>query len=318
MGLIGSNGRKYDFLLKANEDTRLDERVMQFFTYVNTIISSSSIPLRKNLSITTYSVTPITGNVGLIGWVTGCDTMFAIIKEYRDFHSIDLEVEYKIGNPQNYGNFPIETKMQFFRKGIKTTKGDEVKKILFNQASDSINWLERRKTYTTSLALTSIAGYILGLGDRHMQNIMFNLKSAKLVHIDFGDCFEVTQHRKRFPELVPFRLTRLLVNALEVTRVDGTFRVCCENIMKILRRNNEQILGLLDVFIYDPLLQWIVEENNSDAAVRVVKRIEDKLKGNDFEDETQLSVQAQVNNLIKQATDIRNLCQMFPGWYPWW
>ena len=120
--------------------------------------------------------------------------MFGIIKEYRDFHSIDLE--YKVGNPSNYSTLPIETKVLFFKKGIKTTSGDEVKKILFSQASDSINWLERRKTYTTSLALTSIAGCILGLGDRHMQNIMFNLKSAKLVHIDFGDCFEVTQHRK--------------------------------------------------------------------------------------------------------------------------
>ena len=29
-------------------------------------------------------------------------------------------------------------------------------------------------------------GYILGLGDRHVNNILIDLKSAELVHIDFG------------------------------------------------------------------------------------------------------------------------------------
>lgn len=37
----------------------------------------------------------------------------------------------------------------------------------------------------------SMVGYILGLGDRHPNNIMFNRNSGKIIHIDFGDCFEV-------------------------------------------------------------------------------------------------------------------------------
>lgn len=31
-----------------------------------------------------------------------------------------------------------------------------------------------------------------------------------------GDCFEVTMHRDKFPEKIPFRLTRMLTNAMEV------------------------------------------------------------------------------------------------------
>lgn len=30
-------------------------------------------------------------------------------------------------------------------------------------------------------------GYILGLGDRHVQNILINEQSAELVHIDLGE-----------------------------------------------------------------------------------------------------------------------------------
>ena len=46
--------------------------------------------------------------------------------------------------------------------------------------------------------------------------------TGKILHIDFGDCFEVAIHRDKFPETVPFRLTRMLVNAMEVSAVGVT------------------------------------------------------------------------------------------------
>jgi Phosphatidylinositol 3- and 4-kinase len=62
----------------------------------------------------------------------------------------------------------------------------------------------------------SMVGYILGLGDRHPSNLMLDRFTGKILHIDFGDCFEVAMQRDKFPERVPFRLTRMLVNAMEV------------------------------------------------------------------------------------------------------
>ena len=63
----------------------------------------------------------------------------------------------------------------------------------------------------------SMVGYILGLGDRHPSNLMLDRFTGKILHIDFGDCFEVAMQRDKFPERVPFRLTRMLVNAMEVS-----------------------------------------------------------------------------------------------------
>ena len=37
----------------------------------------------------------------------------------------------------------------------------------------------------------SMVGYVLGLGDRHPSNLMLDRRSGKILHIDFGDCFEV-------------------------------------------------------------------------------------------------------------------------------
>jgi phosphatidylinositol kinase/protein kinase (PI-3 family) len=68
------------------------------------------------------------------------------------------------------------------------------------------------------MAVNSMVGHILGLGDRHPSNVLLDRATGKVVHIDFGDCFEVAMTREKFPERIPFRLTRMIVNAMEVRR----------------------------------------------------------------------------------------------------
>jgi len=47
----GSNGRDYMFLLKGHEDLRQDERVMQLFGLVNTLLLNDPDTFRRNLTI---------------------------------------------------------------------------------------------------------------------------------------------------------------------------------------------------------------------------------------------------------------------------
>lgn len=49
---------------------------------------------------------------------------------------------------------------------------------------------------------------------------MLDRVSGKVIHIDFGDCFEVAMVREKFPEKIPFRLTRMLINAMEVRVIE--------------------------------------------------------------------------------------------------
>ena len=58
---------------------------------------------------------------------------------------------------------------------------------------------------------------------RHPSNLMLDRLTGRILHIDFGDCFEVAMTREKFPEKIPFRLTRMLVNAMEVG-------VACKNV----------------------------------------------------------------------------------------
>jgi ataxia telangiectasia mutated family protein len=51
-------------------------------------------------------------------------------------------------------------------------------------------WFSMRLNYTRSVAVTSIVGHILGIGDRHCSNILIDKQTGELVHIDFGIVFE--------------------------------------------------------------------------------------------------------------------------------
>ena len=62
--------------------------------------------------------------------------------------------------------------------------------------------------------------------------------------------------RDKFPEKIPFRLTRMLVKAMEVSGIEGNFRYICELVMQVLRVNKDSLMAVLEAFVYDPLLGW--------------------------------------------------------------
>jgi phosphatidylinositol kinase/protein kinase (PI-3 family) len=101
-----------------------------------------------------------------------------------------------------------------------------------------------------------MVGYILGLGDRHPSNLMLDKLSGRILHIDFGDCFEVAMNRDKYPEKVPFRLTRMLIKAMEVSGIEGSYRSTCERTMTVLRENRDSLVAMLQAFLYDPLISW--------------------------------------------------------------
>ncbi|KAG9477052.1 hypothetical protein GDO78_002442 [Eleutherodactylus coqui] len=115
--------------------------------------------------------------------------------------------------------------------------------------------LQAQKSYARSTAVMSMVGYIIGLGDRHLDNVLIDMTSGEVVHIDYNVCFEKGKSL-RVPEKVPFRMTQNIQSALGVTGVEGVFRLSCEQVLHIMRRGRETLLTLLEAFVYDPLVDW--------------------------------------------------------------
>lgn len=151
---------------------------------------------------------------------------------------------------------PLLQKIEVFERSLEGCSGRDLANVFWLKSPSAEQWLDRRTKYTRSIALMSMVGYILGLGDRHPSNLLIDRQSGRVIHIDFGDCFEVSMLRERFPEKIPFRLTRMMINAMEVSGIEGSFRITSEYVMMVLRANKDSLIAVLEAFVYDPLISW--------------------------------------------------------------
>lgn len=244
----GSDGVAYAFLLKGHEDIRQDERVMQLFGLCNTLLANDSECYKRHLNIQRYPTIPLSQNSGLFGWVPNSDTLHTLIREYRESRKILLNIEHRImlQMAPDYDNLTLMQKVEVFGYALDNTTGQDLYRVLWLKSKSSEAWLERRTNYTRSLGVMSMVGYVLGLGDRHPSNLMLDRVTGMIIHIDFGDCFEVAMKREKYPERVPFRLTRMLTYAMEVSNIEGSFRITCEHVMRVLRENKESVMAVLE------------------------------------------------------------------------
>ncbi|RKK58402.1 Serine/threonine-protein kinase tor2 [Fusarium oxysporum] len=212
----------------------------------------------RHLNIQRYPAIPLSQNSGLLGWFPNSDTLHVLIREYRESRKILLNIEHRImlQMAPDYDNLTLMQKVEVFGFALDNTTGQDLYRVLWLKSKSSEAWLERRTNYTRSLGVMSMVGYILGLGDRHPSNLKLDRVTGKIIHVDFGDCFEVAMKREKYPERVPFRLTRMFTYAMGVSNIEGSFRITCENVMRVLRDNKESVMAVLEAFIHDPLLTW--------------------------------------------------------------
>jgi serine/threonine-protein kinase ATR len=100
-----------------------------------------------------------------------------------------------------------------------------------------------------------VVGHVVGLGDRHTENILLDLTNGECVHVDFDCLFDKGLTLSR-PEIVPFRLTPNFVDAMGLAGVEGTFRRTMEVTMKLMRDNKDTLLSILEPFLRDPTVVW--------------------------------------------------------------
>lgn len=269
---IGTDGKHYLQLLKGKDDPRQDAVMQQVFNIVNNMLNESKVTKKDRLIIRTYAVIPLSQKSGILEWCTNTLTLG----------------EYLIGPKSNAGAHqryrPQDTPPHLCRKQYSQVDRAQSIDARYANFMDICNkifpvfqhfffenfynpgvWFERRMAYAHSLATNSMIGYVLGIGDRHVNNILIDKTTAELIHIDFGIAFEQNKCLPT-PETIPFRLTRDLVSALGASGVEGVFRKSCEKTMEVLRQHKSTILTIVEVLLHDPLNAWTL--TSSEAARR--------------------------------------------------
>ncbi|KAF9534591.1 hypothetical protein CPB83DRAFT_754578 [Crepidotus variabilis] len=336
----GSNGQTYMFLGKPKDDLRKDARLMDFNAIINKLLKGSSESRRRQLHIRTYGVVTLNEECGFIQWVPNTIPIRPILIKSYDAR----QVKPWTGNMSETFKKIKETGLSdkqcadLFQTKILTVFMPIFHEWFIETFPEPTAWLASRLTYGRTAAVMSMVGYILGLGDRHCENILMDMNSGDVVHVDFNCLFEKGKQLET-PERVPFRLTQNMVDGLGVSGVEGVFRMSCELTMQLLRDNRELLMSVLDAFVHDPLVEWEDEKRKIDlgrqkhANVPKVKAdlrelakaalnpIEKKLRGihsnNKERNERELSTSNFVQMLIQEATDLGNLSRMYPGWAPW-
>lgn len=314
----GSDGRKYGLLCKPKDDLRKDQRLMEFNAVINKSLKKDAESSKRRLYIRTYAVTPLNEECGVIEWVDGLKPMRDILinlyraKGVKVDYNLLRELLTEASAPGNVDGWRVftETIIPMYQPILH-----EWFRELF-PSPDS--WFGARLRYTRSCAVASMAGHVLGLGDRHGENVLLEESNGGVFHVDFNCLFDKGLTFEK-PELVPFRLTHNMVDAFGAYGVDGPFRRSAECAMAVMRANHDALLTTLETFVYDPTADFVGPRKRPVKGVpetpkEVLESVQGKVRGLMRGDSVPLSVQGHVDALIRQATTPRNLCAMYIGW----
>lgn len=102
-----------------------------------------------------------------------------------------------------------------------------------------------------------ISHWVLGIGDRHLDNSLICIRNGKVLGIDFGHAFGTATQILPVPELVPFRLTPHIISLMEPLKERGQFRESMIHSLRALKANHNSLLATMNVFIEEPSLDWL-------------------------------------------------------------
>ena len=149
--------------------------------------------------------------------------------------------------------------------------------------------------------------FLVGLGDRHLGNIMINKVNGEVIHIDFGYvalkglCLPV-------PEIVDFRLTKNIRKNLGLFEENGLFNYICIKTLKSFKEYYQTLNARIEYYQFDPMFN----SRNDNYIFRLFKRNEIF-----FGNLNDLNVADKIKELINKNVNGEILEKMYVWWCPW-
>ncbi|KAL4486333.1 hypothetical protein ABPG72_007119 [Tetrahymena utriculariae] len=196
------NQKEFSIMFKDGDDLRQDILTLQLIRIMDKIWLDNNLDLRMK----PYNVVATLDQVGMLEIVQNSQTTAAIHKQ----------------NNQRFGCLMKESIQMYLKK--------------HNQK----NYDTARGNFRTSCAGYCVATYILGIGDRHSDNIMIT-KEGHFFHIDFGHF--LGNFKKKFGinrERSPFVFTRVMEYVMLEEEEDykAFERYCCQAYNLIRKHGN--------------------------------------------------------------------------------
>lgn len=276
---LGNDQKEYKMLVKSGEDLRLDQRVEQLFEAMNEVMGADPACRRRQLQLVTYQVTPMSTGLGVLSWIPNSVPLKGLV-----FANDNGAFERARQNWAQWINDvwtgPLKQKLdertsfpapRFFQLCLTKVSTSAITTHL-TQSEDSLPedllltaisrqcaspeaFLTVRQRFASSFAALSVASFVLGIHDRHLDNFMFLKSTGQVAAIDFGAAFGLGLNMP-VPELMPIRLTRQLRSVLRPLDTTGLLKHDMVHAMGALRRGREALLPVLAVFVHEPIAEW--------------------------------------------------------------
>jgi len=316
----GSDGMLYGILCKPKDDLRKDQRLMEFNAMINRGLKKDAESSKRRLYVRTYAVIPLNEECGLLEWVDGLkpmrDILVALYKQKG--MRIDYVAVRELLDKASAKPVTPENVQQHFTGTLLSMFPPVLHEWFLDVFPAPEAWFAARLRYARSAAVTSVVYHALGLGDRHGENVLLE-QSGGVFHVDFNCLFDKGLTFDK-PELVPFRLTHNMVDALGAYGVEGPFRRSAHHAMRVMRAQEDALLTIIETFVYDPTTDFVGPPRKRAASgvpqtpKEVLESVKGKIEGYLRGESVPLSVEGYVDALIRQATDPANLSGMYIGW----
>jgi len=348
--LRGNNGKLYPFAVKMLpnipnlfQDDHQEERIAQLFRLLSRFVIKHKETRKRNLYFNLPNITTIAPRIHLVQ--TEFDYI-SLSQLYEEHHSLSRKEEFysSIDTYRKYfqsliaiGNDPSspEVLMEAFTYLCNITPDNILSKYVKSVIPSYSHLFTFKKQFTNQLALTSLIGYIMGIGNREPRNIRFSKSTGNLLHLEFYPAFDL-EGIVKCSDAVPFRLTRNLKTFLNPIYADGIFGSSMIGAALCFAHYKEHLQNHLSLFIRDSLIVWQPIEvlDGSNKAVDLERRkhfeqsieqsvsqIMDRITSLVMEttDSYNLTVplDKSVNELIESAQSNTRLSQMIPSWMSW-
>ncbi|KAJ1720473.1 hypothetical protein LPJ61_006154, partial [Coemansia biformis] len=247
------------YIVKGNEDIRIDESVMQTFIRLNRVASNTfaasddddgrETPRRaamRQSSLAVYNVVPTDSCGGLIQVVDSSLSLFSVYSQYAVansaprkmpaagapnmaskqrpasgdrapiqpaglhqafmHHARDILRDANIPDTTPSAEWPSAVIERVYDSLCRTAPPDLLYVRLAQAAQHSAHLYRLSRSMARSIGMVSVAGYLLGLGDRHLDNLLLDVRRGQLVQVDFNVSYDFGGV-SNIPEQVPFRMT---------------------------------------------------------------------------------------------------------------
>ncbi|KAI3426356.1 hypothetical protein D9Q98_008728 [Chlorella vulgaris] len=327
--LIGSDGRHYIFLAKPKDDLRKDNRMMEAAGVVNRLFAGDPVARRRNLYLRRFAVLPIGEDNGIVEWVLHTTGIRHCLNEVYSAAGLYDGRTHRVIQ-KTWDSAPTTKRRAEVLDEVLQGFPPLFHRWQLTKFTEPAAWFNARLAFTRTAAVWSMVGHVVGLGDRHGENILVDCCSGDVVHVDFSCLFDKGLTLQK-PEMVPFRLTQNVVDGCGVSGVEGVFRRVCEITLSVLRQHKGSILSVMDTFVHDPLVDWARQQSGAgrssdegtdnpyakDALATIEGRLKGTLLGVSSRPCMPLSVEGQAHRLIEEASSKDNLGMMYIWWMPW-